>query len=58
MKKNKTKTADHHCNVREQRRLVSEMTRCDNSSNLLESRYECYVRVSRASREKKACLFA
>ena len=58
MKDNRNRVSDNHCNVLEQRRLVSEMTQCDQDSNLLESKYECYLRATQESRENKACMYS
>ncbi len=58
MSKNRRQTLNHQCTVKEQRELVSKMTDCDQSLSDHNSRYECYVEVSKESRENKACLFS
>jgi len=56
MKKN-TKVHGHHCTVREQRSLVSQMTRCDSRSTGKKT-YDCYLKATQESRENKACMYS
>ncbi len=58
MSKNTSHLLNHHCTVKEQIQLVSKMTDCDQSLSDHNSRYECYVQVSKESRENKACLYS
>ncbi len=58
MSKDTNHLLNHHCTVKEQAQLVSKMTDCDHSQKDHESNYECYVEVSKESRENKACLFS
>lgn len=56
--KNTANASDNHCNVREQRHLVSEMTKCDHSGNNHQEKLECYLKATKESRESNACMFA
>ncbi|MCP3872733.1 MAG: hypothetical protein GY699_06200 [Desulfobacteraceae bacterium] len=56
MKKNTANSLDHHCNVLEQKRLVSEMTECDDSMKDHKNKYNCYLKATKDSRDSKACL--
>ena len=59
MKNNQTSQyMDHHCSVREQKHLVSEMSRCDQTSPDHDTRYECYLNATRESRESNACMYS
>ncbi|WP_022664767.1 hypothetical protein [Desulfospira joergensenii] len=55
MKETERRVAEHRCRIKEQTDLVDEMTQCDESSDILESKYECYSRKTKTSRESKAC---
>lgn len=48
----------HHCNVLEQKELISRMTRCDNTTTDGQERYECYLKETTESRESNACMFS
>ena len=58
MKDNRIKVSDNRCTILEQRRLVSEMTQCDQDPNILESKYECYMKATQDSRENRACMYS
>lgn len=50
MKQNTNRISDHHCEVLERRHLVSEMTKCDNSSKDHKKTYDCYLKKTKESR--------
>ncbi len=53
-----TQFSDHHCTVSEQKRLVSELTRCDRLSYSYKEQYQCYLDATKESRKNKACMFS
>lgn len=57
MEKNTATYHDTHCTVLEQRHLVSKMTQCDKNKDSRET-YDCYLAVTKESRENKACMYA
>ena len=58
MKNNTVVRSDYHCTVMEQKHLVSEMTKCDNTLKSYDKKYECYLEATKESRENKACMFS
>ncbi len=50
--------SDTYCNVKEQKNLVSKMTDCDSTKNSHSDKVECYVKVTKESRENKACMYS
>jgi len=58
MKKDTDVRSDYHCTILEQKHLVSEMTKCDNSIISHDQKYECYLEATKESRENKACMFS
>lgn len=57
MKENSSAHHNNYCNVLEQRHLVSRMTECDKKAGS-RAVYECYLNVTKESRQSNACMFA